>query len=50
MFYFDTRCFILTGPPPSEVDGSREHLSVRLHSAERRLVLRSLTLGDLLSG
>lgn len=42
--------FILTGSTSCEVDVSGEHLPVRLHGAERRLVLRSLAVGDLFSG
>lgn len=40
----------LTGSTSCEVDVSREHLPVRLHGAERRLVLWSFAVGDLLTG
>lgn len=32
--YLEIWCFILTGPAAGEVDGSREHLSVSVHSSE----------------
>lgn len=38
------------GSTSCEVDVSREHLPVCLHCAERRLVLRGLAVGDLLTG
>lgn len=37
------------GTPPSQVDGSRDHLRSGLHHAERRLVLWGSPVGDLLS-
>lgn len=40
----------LTGSTSCEVDVSGEHLPVCLHGAERRLVLWSLAVGDLLHG
>lgn len=51
-FFLFSRTIVpaLTGSTSRKVDVSREHLPVCLHGAERRLVLRSLAVGDLLHG